>query len=506
MLYALHLSNKLTMYHDRARTGLLLRLLQHFSRTLFIQALYASLYGVLTFVSTLLLRSILRYLEGESDASIEQAWLHVILLFIASILSAVIESRAIWIGQKVGLRLRSILMSEIYAKSLKRRITHNATGDQLDGGKTPKRQGRRSTPQADIGTIMSLLTTDAYKIADAGANMHQVWGSVPVQIFMAITLLYLTLGISAVAGVAIMVGMVPLNSRIAQRFGAIQMEVLAASDARIQATNEMVRSIRVIKFFAWVPLFEQKINGKRATELRALRGRYVLWSRAATIWYGMPLLITFSSFLVYAIMIGQPLVPSLTFACLSLFNLLKLPLDEFVGMLARLQDSLVSVKRVESFLEEEEMDKYEQLLQQGSKASLEIGFQYASFSWGDHAQEDAASSESSYRFILRHLNNSFMIGKLNIITGATASGKSSMLLALLGEMTLVEGTVRMPAPVNREHLPMDPDTKLINAVAYCAQEAWLINDTIRNNILFGCVYEEDRYRTVMSACGLNVDL
>ncbi|KAL9119448.1 MAG: hypothetical protein Q9187_004001 [Circinaria calcarea] len=487
--------------------SLLSRLLRHFQKLFAIQSIWAILYGVLIFVPTLLLQTILQYVEDKSKITVEQAWLYVALLFFTSILAAVAEGRALWIGQKIGFRLRSIIISEIYAKALRRRIA-SSLSERTE--KSPP--GTETAPQADVATIMNLLTTDAFKIADAGASMHQVWGSVPVQILIAISLLYSTLGFSALAGVALMTAVVPLNSQITRQFGAIQLQVMAASDRRIQSTTEMVRSIRVIKFFAWESCFEQRIDEKRTEELRALRARYILWSIAATIWYSMPLLITFTSFFVYAIIEGKPLTPSLAFSSLSYFNLLKTPLDEFVGMLARIQDALVSVRRVEIFLKEPETGKYKQLPQQRLYFSSEIGFEHATFGWDSSAEDYVINgtskdhSDVSNEFTLRDLNIKFASGQLNIITGPTGSGKSSMLLALLGEMTLIKGAVRMPAAVNREDLPVDLDSGLIDAVAYCAQEAWLTNDTIRNNILFGSPYNEERYRAVLDACALAIDL
>ena len=160
-------------------------------------------------------------------------------------------------------------------------------------------------------------------------------GLCPIQIIMAIGLLYRTLGISAFAGIALMALMVPMNSRIARRFGTIQMQVMAATDVRIQSTTEMIRNIRVIKLIAWDLFFQHQIGDKRAAELKALRARYLLWSTAATIWYGLPLLIAFFSFFSFSVIEAKPLTPSLVFASLSLFNLLKAPIDDLIGMLAR---------------------------------------------------------------------------------------------------------------------------------------------------------------------------
>ena len=472
--------------HKRVpKKELLWRLLRHFRQLLLLQALFAFFHGVLSFVPTILLRSILQCMEGDSNATEGKAWHFLICLSVASSLSAIMENHSTWIGQKFGLRLRSVIMNEIYTKALKRQIA--------------------STVQVNEGMVTNLLTADAYKIADAGANTFKVWSSVPVQVCLAITLLYSVLGVSAFAGVALMIAIEPLNTRIAQKFGAIQSNILAASDTRINATSRMIRSFRVIKLFAWGPLFEQRIEDKRAVELRALRARYILWSLAATIWYGMPVLITFSSFLVYAMTTKKPLLPSLAFTALSLFNLLKSPLDELVGMLTRAQDSLIWIKRVETFLRETETNKYVQLSQRIPQDSSYVGFKHATFIWGDTKNKANAPNSLSDGFALKHLDLTFKTGRLNLVTGATGSGKSSLLLALLGEMTLVDGIIHMPAAISREKLPASPSSQLDNNVAYCAQEAWLLNDTIRNNILFGSAYMVDRYEAVLSACDLNAD-
>ena len=63
--------------------------------------------------------------------------------------------------------------------------------------------------------------------------------------------------------------------------------------------------------------------------------------------------------------------------------------------------------------------------------------------------------------------------------------------ALLGEMTTVGGQVLWADDVT---------------VAYAAQKAWLLNDTVKNNILFGQPYIRERYEAILQACALNSDL
>ncbi|KAK4171731.1 putative ATP-dependent bile acid permease [Triangularia setosa] len=474
-------------------------LLRHFGPQLAVQGVVAVAWAVLTFMPTLLLRSILQFVEGPTESSIQEAQGYLVLVFATSALASAAEARTIWLGQKIGLRLKTILIGEVYQKALRRPV---AVGSSKDGpgGQT-----------ADIGTIMNLFTDDINQLADLGANMHQVWASVPIQIVMAVTLLYWTLGLSAFVGITLMALMVPVNTRIAQSLGAIQMQVMAASDIRIQSTTEMIRSIRVIKLIAWDSLFRQKIGDQRGAELRVLRARYMLWSTSATIWYGLPLLITFSSFFCYTIIGGKSLTPSITFTSLSLFNLLKSPIDDLISIIGRVQGSLVAIGRVQNFLDEEETEKY-QVLGSPTGHQVEIGFEHATLFWPgqskatDLSSTDGKTTESHKSFTLKNLDLKFKVGKLNIVIGATGSGKSSLLYALLGEMPLVSGNVRMPAAVSREALPQDEKTGLVEGVAFCAQEAWLTNNTVRNNILFGQPLNEERYKAVLQACALEPDL
>jgi ABC-type siderophore export system fused ATPase/permease subunit len=401
--------------------SLMSHILRHFRIPLILQAVWASIHGVLSFVPTLLLQSILQQVERSTETFAKQFWIQVALLFLCSLLASTTESRSVWLGQKIGFRLKSIVTTEIYTKALRRTAIVQPTNSKIPGNTLPAR--------AEVGAILNLLTTDASKVADTGANMHQVWSSVPVQVFVAIALLYRTLGPSIFAGVALMAAMIPINSRIAQRLGAIQMQVMAASDNRIQSTTEMVRNIRIIKFFAWEPHFEQAIENDRAKELQTLRSRYILWSIAASIWYAMPLLISFASFFVYAVILRQSLTPSLAFTSLSLFNLLKMPLDDFVGIITRVQDTLASIRRIEAFIQEEETEKYSQLVQTDSSSSGSLGFEHATFKWvhtiegssgeRDDLSTETASGDRSYDFSLKDLNVKFARGKLNVITGPT---------------------------------------------------------------------------------------
>lgn len=86
---------------------------------------------------------------------------------------------------------------------------------------------------------------------------------------------------------------------------------------------------------------------------------------------------------------------------------------------------------------------------------------------------------------LENLNIEIEKGKLYAVIGMVGSGKSSFLSAILGEISLTQGQVK----VNGD-------------VSYASQEAWVFGATVRQNILFGQPYDRQRYQKVIKACAL----
>lgn len=109
-----------------------------------------------------------------------------------------------------------------------------------------------------------------------------------------------------------------------------------------------------------------------------------------------------------------------------------------------------------------------------------------------------SETDSTQIFQLSNLTIDFPIGKLSVVSGPTGSGKTAILTALLGEMDLKEGKTFLP----KDPTQLDKATGLRNSVAYAAQTPWLQQKSIRDNILFGEEYDEDRYEATLDACAL----
>ncbi|KAG9037596.1 hypothetical protein FRB95_004816 [Tulasnella sp. JGI-2019a] len=112
-------------------------------------------------------------------------------------------------------------------------------------------------------------------------------------------------------------------------------------------------------------------------------------------------------------------------------------------------------------------------------------------------------------FELKDIDVLFPVGQLSLVVGPTASGKSALLMALLGEMTLIgnhNDDDSSPIHLPKNPFQLDSHTQLRNCISYCAQTPWLEHATIKENILFGAPFEEERYQEVIRACALEPDL
>lgn len=506
---------------------LAVRLLLFFKKQLILQGLWCAISSIAMFMPTLLLKAILEYIEDPQSTTTNAAWLYAILLFVTGVIQALGDGQSLWIGRRICIQIRAVIVGEVYSKVLKRKAAASAEADpkeeEMSKSKSwwkklfsqkkdvqSKMNGhtdKKETPAkaASNGTVINLMSIDSFKVAEISAYLHFLWAATPVQLIMAVGLLYKVLGYSSFAGIILMVLVLPWNMWIAKSFTKAQKAIMTATDARIHATNEVLQNIRIIKYFAWEQRFEHNVNEKRQTEITALWRKYILWASAYTMWGGVPIIITFTSFLIFTKVEKRPLVPSIAFPALSMFSLLRIPLDQLADMVAHVQESKVSVDRIEEFLKEEETEKYLQLRnsKQASPHDTKIALEHATLTWGSKS-DPAKTSSKTFRLI--DMNIEFIVGKLNVIAGMTGCGKTSLLMALLGEMQLLDGLVHIPGGYSRQQLRSDPRTGLTESVAYCAQQAWLVNDTIKENILFSSPFDARRYSAVIAACALKRDL
>ncbi|KAI1316226.1 hypothetical protein EDD11_010273 [Mortierella claussenii] len=492
----------------RKNHAFIVRLVINFKKRISVQALWAVAWGFLTFIGPFALERILNFVDHK-DISTEWGYIYVFGMFFGMLLSTTAQSQMLWHGRRISMQLRSIVVGEVYAKALRRKDRAGQTQKNVKNGSDDGEE--EENEMFTHGAINNMISNDTSEISNASAYLQDVY-ILPLQIALAILFLYRILGWPALAGVITMACFIPFNLYLTRKVEKIQDDLMKATDKRAELMNELLQAIRIIKFFSWERNFYGKVDKAREHELHKLRLRFSWWIFGTALWFGTPVIVTITTFFVYTKVAGNILTASVAFPALALFNVLRGPMDAFPEMLSLCLRAKVSAARIDRFLDEEEVLVYANANAKPRKnlpTDPIIGFKNATFAYAGKSEQDAANAAresgetvTGHHFELKDLNLEFPVGELSVITGPTGSGKTSLLLSLLGEINPVKGQAFLP---RRDSHDINPVTGLTNGIAYVAQQAWLQNNTVRNNILFGSPFEQRRYDQVVEMCALRRD-
>ncbi|EWM27872.1 multidrug resistance-associated protein 1-like isoform 1 [Nannochloropsis gaditana] len=471
----------------RRKPSLARALRRSFGWTFFIAALYKFAYDSLLFVGPLLLKQLIIYLGSDDPVYVGFEYLG--LLFVAAVCSSISLHQYFHRCFRTGMRLKSAVIGLVYKKALKIRPGQSKGKEAKEEGVEQGKAGttvvskpgppKRSLEAKSTGEITNLMAVDAQRLQDLMSYFSTLW-SAPYQCSLALFLLYRELGVAIVGGLGVMLISIPISAFVARRTREIQRKVMAVKDERIKVTNEVLSGIKIIKLYAWERSFQEKIRQVRDKELRLLR-QYMMTNIVARFtWNIVPLAVSLTSFAVYVLM-GHELTSSTAFTSIALFNILRFPLAMFPQMLSSTAEALLSLERIARFLETPEVDPLPSL-GPARPVGPPVVLEDVTLSWG-HGKETETLT------FLRDLRFTVPAGTLTVIFGATGAGKSGLLLALIGDLTPSKGTLRVHG-----------------SIAYVAQTAWIQNETVRENILFGKAYDQGWYTRVVEACALLPDL
>uniref|UniRef100_A0A3B3XJ48 ABC transmembrane type-1 domain-containing protein n=1 Tax=Poecilia mexicana TaxID=48701 RepID=A0A3B3XJ48_9TELE len=208
-----------------------------------------------------------------------------------------------------------------------------------------------------VGEIVNLMSVDAQRFMDLVTYINMVW-SAPLQVVLALYFLWQNLGPSVLAGVAVMVLMVPINAVIAMKTKTYQVAQMKSKDSRIKLMNEMLNGIKVLKLYAWELAFKEKVSEIRESELRVLKKTAYLGAMSTFTWVCAPFLVALSTFAVYVLIDDQNVLDAQkAFVSLALFNILRFPLNMLPMVISSIVQVSVSLKRLRVFLSHEELQE-----------------------------------------------------------------------------------------------------------------------------------------------------
>ncbi|NXF93849.1 MRP1 protein, partial [Eubucco bourcierii] len=419
--------------------------------------LFKAAHDLLMFAGPEILKLLINFVNNKA-APTWQGYFYTGLLFVSACLQTLILHQYFHICFVTGMRLKTAIVGVIYRKALV--ITNSA----------------RKT--STVGEIVNLMSVDAQRFMDLATYINMIW-SAPLQVILALYLLWQNLGPSVLAGVAVMILLVPINAVIAMKTKTYQVAQMKSKDNRIKLMNEILNGIKVLKLYAWELAFRDKILEIRQKELKVLKKSAYLAAMGTFTWVCAPFLVALSTFAVYVTIDKRNILDAQkAFVSLALFNILRFPLNMLPMVISSIVEASVSLKRLRVFLSHEELDPDSIIRNSIPEAEGCIVVKNATFSW---AKTDPPS--------LNSINFTVPEGSLVAVVGQVGCGKSSLLSALLGEMDKREGCVVVKG-----------------SVAYVPQQAWVQNATLEENIIFGREMNKNRYKRVIEACALLPDI
>uniref|UniRef100_A0A8C8BA77 Canalicular multispecific organic anion transporter 1 n=1 Tax=Otus sunia TaxID=257818 RepID=A0A8C8BA77_9STRI len=420
-------------HKDFPRGWLMKTLCKTFWQNLLLSVAFKLVHDGLVFVSPQLLKLLIAFVSDEESFA-WQGYLYAILLFLTALIQSLCLQQYFSLCFQLGIKVRASLIAAIYKKAL---TMSSAT-----------------RKESTVGETVNLMSADAQRFMDMANFVHQLWSS-PLQIILSIVFLWGELGPSVLAGIAVMVLLIPINGFLVAKAKAIQVRNMKNKDERMKIMSEILNGIKILKLFAWEPSFEKRVNEIRAHELKDLVNFSYLQSISIFVFTCAPFLVSLASFAVYVLVDENNILDAQkAFTAISLFNVLRFPMAMLPLVLSSLVQTNVSTARLE-------------LLPVGHR--IAVRFSEATFAWD--VTLDIAP------------------GSLVAVVGAVGSGKSSLVSAMLGEMENIKGHINIQG-----------------SLAYVPQQAWIQNATLKDNILFGSELDEARYQQVIKACALLPDL
>ncbi|XP_074853753.1 ATP-binding cassette sub-family C member 2-like isoform X2 [Carettochelys insculpta] len=402
---------------------------------------------ILSFISPQIMKEMISLYEKQSDLH-WNGYGYAIALLVVVVLQTLVHQLYQRFNMLTSVKIKAAVVGLIYKKALS--------------------LANSSRRKYTTGEIVNLMSADAQQLMELTVNLNLLW-SAPFQILMTIVFLWQELGPSVLAGVAVLILVIPINAFVAAKVEQLRKKQLKNTDQRIKLLNEILHGIKILKLYAWEPSYQKKVMEVREHEIDALKSSGYLATFSMLTLTCIPFMVSLATFGVYFLLNeDNVLTATKVFTSIALFNILRLPLFDLPTVISAVAQTKVSLGRLEDFLHSEDLDP--QNIDCSYSGNHAVGFIGASFRW-----------ENTGPSILKNLNLKIQEGSLVAVVGQVGSGKSSLLSAVLGEMNKDEGTVQR-------------------------KQAWIQNTSLQENILFGSELNRSYYERVLEACALLPDL
>ncbi|XP_066141508.1 ATP-binding cassette sub-family C member 4-like [Euwallacea fornicatus] len=408
-------------------------------------------------IQPLMLGNLLAYFRSDSTMTREDALIYAGAISLCAFFTALLTNQYIMGAFHYGMKIRAAACALIYRKSL--RLSKTALGDVA------------------AGKIVNLLSNDVSRFDLVTILVHHMWVS-PLVTLIIMYLMWIDVGMAGIYGILIVFIVVAIQGYTGKLSAIYRKATALKTDERVRLMDEILSGIQVIKMYAWEKPFAKLIRFARKAELKIItkssyvRGLYMAFNLFTT------RLAMFATLLTIALM-EQSITAPKVFVIMSYLNVVcQIMSQMFVRGISEMAELIVAIKRLEEFMLNEEYVPHSPNLNGDLATKHSVLLEDLTVKW------NAKLSDNALENISMNINRGDLIG----IIGPVGSGKSSLLQTILAELELVSGKIHVNGKVS-----------------YASQESWVFAATVRQNILFGSLYDKKRYQDVVRACALEKD-
>ncbi|XP_064825805.1 ATP-binding cassette sub-family C member 4-like isoform X2 [Oncorhynchus masou masou] len=416
---------------------------------------------VIKVIQPVFLGKLIQYFENYNPDNMDalyEAFGYAAGVCLSTLILAITHHLYFFHVQRTGMKMRVAMCHMIYKKALC--LSSAAMG------------------KTTTGQIVNLLSNDVNKFDEVTIFLHFLWVG-PLQAAAVLGLLWVEIGPSCLAGMAVLVILMPTQTMFGRLFSKFRSKTAALTDNRIRTMNEVVSGIRIIKMYAWEKPFSALVNDVRRKEISKIMSSSYLRGLNMASFFAASKIIVFITFTVY-VLLGNTISASRVFVAVSLYGAVRLTVTLFFpSAIEKLSETRISVRRIKTFLLLDEIVKSKHGFLQEEKQEPNVEIQDLICYWD--TSQDAPS--------LQNLSLTVKSEQLVAVIGPVGAGKSSLLSAILGELPHDKGVL-----------------KVKGQLTYASQQPWVFPGTIRSNILFGKALHPQKYEKVLRACALKRDM
>ncbi|CAK4758396.1 unnamed protein product [Aphanomyces euteiches] len=404
---AVHISKTFKKYWDiekaKAKPRLWMALARSFGGPFIAAGFLKLLHDSMQFVAPMVMKLMIDFLRDPS-AELSTGLYYALAIFVAGVVQSFSLRQYFFLCFETGMRFRSAVVTAVYEKSLV--IAASA-------------KAKKST-----GEITNLMSIDGERLEDLPTGLHAIWYAL-FQILGSSYLLYLQMGYSFLAGVAVMLLLFPATAAVSKFMQSYQANLMQVKDERMKVVYEVLSGMKIIKFQAWEHSYGDRVMHFRTKELKALKSYFFANAGTDVIFMGVPAFVSIATFATY-VYIGNTLDIGTALTSLALFNILRFPLFMLPQTISQWAEAQVSFARLEEFFLMEEREP----VTPGSLSETAIVIDNADFGWDSSPSKETDTEEGP---ILHDINLQCSNNTLYAVVGAVGSGKSTLISAILGD-------------------------------------------------------------------------